>query len=195
MKHSSHDVRRPQAPVSLRPLRAEDSRTLAELANSRAIWLMVRDIFPHPYTEKDARAFIEMASQSETATIYVIDYNGELAGVLGLHPQRDVYRHSMEIGYWLGERFWKKGIARAAVELALEIGFRKLGLQRIFACVFSNNAASMRVLERAGFTHEGTARAAVIKDGRILDECRFSILADEWERRIACRTGASGGGQ
>ena len=63
MKHSSHDVRRPQAPVSLRPLRAEDSRTLAELANSRAIWLMVRDIFPHPYTEKDARAFIEHESR------------------------------------------------------------------------------------------------------------------------------------
>lgn len=195
MKRSGHDLRRPQPPVSLRPLRAEDAPVLAVLANSRAIWLMVRDIFPHPYTEEDARAFIAMASEAETVTICAIDCDGALAGVLGLHPQRDVYRHSMEIGYWLGERFWKKGIARAAVELALEIGFRKLGLHRIFACVFSNNAASMRVLERAGFTHEGTARAAVIKDGRILDECRFSILADEWERRAACRPDAAGGGQ
>jgi RimJ/RimL family protein N-acetyltransferase len=96
--------------------------------------------------------------------------------MIGLHPQKDVYRLSAELGYWIGEPFWGNGIATKAVELILKYGFETLNLNRIYAGVFEHNIASMRVLEKCDFVKEGIAKQAVIKNNKVIDEHKFAII-------------------
>ncbi|HUW92802.1 MAG TPA: GNAT family N-acetyltransferase [Bacteroidales bacterium] len=165
--------------VSLRKLDAADNLTIAALANNRKVWDNITDVMPHPYSVRDANAFISMALNSDTEIIFAIEYQGKLAGVIGLHRQKDVFRLTSEIGYWLGEPYWNKGIATNAVKLATHHGITRLGLVRIFANVYDFNKASQRVLEKGGYKFECVARKAIIKNGVILDDFRYSFL-DEY---------------
>ena len=160
--------------VTLRPLGEGDVETLSLLANNRKIWDNVRDYFPHPYTEDNAREYIRLVSSGELKTIFGIQYDGLLCGCIGLHAQTDVYRLSAELGYWIGEPFWGKGIASAAVGHVTVFGFEQLQLTRIFAGVFSFNSASMKVLEHNGYLLEGISTKAVIKNGQVWDEHRYA---------------------
>ena len=165
--------------VSLRKLDLSDKGKIAFMANNRHVWDNLTDIMPHPYNEDDAVVFIRMATNSKENYIFGIDYDGELCGITGLHRQPDVFRLSAELGYWLGEEYWHRGIAGCAVRIAVVFGFENLGLERIYANVYDFNKASQRVLEKSGFTFEGRARKSVIKNGVILDDLRYSILKDE----------------
>lgn len=100
----------------------------------------------------------------------------ELCGVIGLKPQSDIYRMSVEVGYWIGEPYWGQGIAHQALEQIISFGFAELSINRIFAAVFSQNAASIKVLEKAGFQKEGILKKAVFKNGEFLDEIRYGLL-------------------
>ncbi len=164
------------AELQLRPLQASDQKALAAAANNKKIWNNVRDAMPHPYSDNDAMAFIKFVKTENPNNILAIIYDGEFAGMIGLHLQKDVYRLSAELGYWLAEPFWGRGIATKAVNLMLEHGFATLQLNRIYAGVFEHNLASMRVLEKCGFEKEGISRQAVIKNNIVLDEHRFAIL-------------------
>lgn len=106
----------------------------------------------------------------------MVEYEGALAGVVGLVPQTDVYRISAEIGYWLGESFWGKGIMTEAVKRMVDYGFNHLNLVRIFTGVFDFNKGSQRVLEKAGFQLECIFRKALIKNGVVCDEYRFAVI-------------------
>src|SRR5512133_1253461 len=165
--------------VSLRKLDASDNLTIAHMANNRKVWDNITDVMPHPYTVRDANDFISMALYSDTEITYGVEFRGELAGVIGLHRQKDVFRLTAEIGYWLGEPFWNKGIATGAVKLATHHGISRLGLVRIYANVYDFNKPSQRVLEKAGYRFECIARKAVIKNNMILDDYRYSFL-DEY---------------
>jgi ribosomal-protein-alanine N-acetyltransferase len=99
-----------------------------------------------------------------------------LVGVIGIYPQSDVYRGTAELGYWLGQPFWGKGIATAAVRRIVEFGFEELHLRRIFADVFASNPASRRVLEKAGFQLEGVRQLAIIKNEQIQDDYHYAIV-------------------
>jgi RimJ/RimL family protein N-acetyltransferase len=101
-----------------------------------------------------------------------------MLGGIGLDRQGDVYRHSAELGYWLGRQHWGRGVATAAVEAICRYGFETVGLRRIYACVFEPNSASTRVLEKAGFRLEGRHRKAVWKDDELLDELRYGLLPE-----------------
>jgi len=162
--------------ITLRPPTKADIPALASIANNKKIFDNVRDLFPHPYTLKDAENFIEFIHSKKSREIFAIEFEGQLAGFGGVHLQEDVYRKTGEIGYWLGEDFWGKGIATETVKLLVKYGFEELELIRIFAGVFEHNLGSMRVLEKAGFEKEGILRKAVIKNGEILDEHRYAIL-------------------
>ncbi len=162
--------------VTLRFLKLSDKSQLAKLANNKRIWNNVRNRFPHPYTEKDAQEFIELQKSHDMERVFAIDFDGEFCGVIGLILQNDVYLKSAEIGYWIGEPFWSMGIATKAVELILDHGFNELKLIRIYAGVFEYNVASMKVLEKNGFQKEGIAKKAIVKNGEIYDEHRYSIL-------------------
>lgn len=163
----------------LRSARANDASDLAQLADNPRIAANLRDYFPHPYGLEDAEEWLETVRAEDPETKFVIDLAGELAGVVGLELGHDVYRHSAEVGYWVGEPYWGRGIATAAVRAITRWGFRELDLTRIHAYVFERNAGSWRVLEKAGFELEGTMRRAVIKNGRAMDQLVFARLRED----------------
>lgn len=163
--------------VSLRTFRREDAPRLAELANNEKIAVNLRDGFPHPYTPEDAEKFIEMAI-AKSDQIFAIEYQGEYVGNIGVHLKSDVYRLGAEIGYFMGEPYWGKGIMTKAVNLVCDYAFRELGIIRIDTGVFDFNPASMRVLEKCGFVREAVFRKSVIKRGKICDEVRYARLKE-----------------
>lgn len=164
--------------LTLREFRDTDAGQLAALCNNKKIWDNVRDYLPFPYSESNANEFIRCCQGENPRTTFAIAYNGQFAGTIGLVPQLDVYRLTAEIGYWLGEPFWGKGITTRAVKLMVDYGFNTLKLVRIFTGVFGFNKASQRVLEKAGFTLECIAEKAVFKNNTIVSEYRYAILND-----------------
>ena len=167
--------------MTLRRLRPEDRYDLASLANNKKIWDNLRDQMPHPFGLHDADAFIKAKMHQEHDYVFVIAKDDKLAGMIGLHPQKDVYRNSLELGYWVGEEYWGQGLASKAVRSILEFGFSLSNINRIFAGVLAYNKASMKVLERNGFQLEGIARKASTKNDVIWDEWRYAILKEEFD--------------
>ena len=156
-----------------------DKDALVKYANNDKISKNLRDSFPFPYTEKDAQAWITAATNQNPETNFVIANNNELIGGIGLMFQPDVYRFSAEIGYWIAEPFWGKGIASLALTALSKYAFEQFGLNRIFAGVFQGNRASMRVLEKSGFKLEGRLRNAVYKNNQFKDQLMYSILRED----------------
>jgi RimJ/RimL family protein N-acetyltransferase len=161
--------------IILRPLNDADSPALARLANNKKIWDNLRDRMPHPYTNHNATFFINLAKEEILQVTFAIEYDGELCGVIGLVAQQDVYKKTAEIGYWIGEPFWNKGIATTAVKLITDYGLNKLDYVRIHTGVFEYNISSMKVLEKCGYKKEGVFEKAVLKNGQIWNEHRYSI--------------------
>lgn len=141
----------------------------------------MRDLFPFPYTQADADAWLNMASQESPVLHCAITVSDELAGGIGLTMQGDVFTRTAEIGYWLGENFWGRGIATDAVRAFTKYGFQNFNLQRVFAGVFAWNPASMRVLQKAGFLQEGTMRYEVYKDGQAVDRVIYGVTRAQFE--------------
>lgn len=154
----------------LRPWEREDASPLAAIANNRKVWLNVRDRFPHPYTVMDALQWLEANAGHQPPQHFCIQYRGQVAGSCGVIPKDDVYRKSIEIGYFIGEPFWGKGIATKAVGLLVDYVHQQFDVVRIFAEVFEHNKASMSVLRKNGFHLEGIRQKAVIKDGVVMDD-------------------------
>lgn len=165
--------------ITLRRLEPSDKNQLTRLANNKKIWDNVRDAFGHPYSEKNAEEFIQRQAQNETEKVFAIEYEGEFCGCIGLIFQKDVYHKSAEVGYWVGEPFWGKGIATKAVELLVQYAFEDLKLIRVFAGAFEYNVGSMRVLEKNGFQKEGIAKNAVFKNNNLWDEHRYALVKKE----------------
>jgi RimJ/RimL family protein N-acetyltransferase len=162
----------------LRPWRQDDLDSLVRHANSRAVWLGVRDRFPHPYTREVGQAWLNRMTTEEPPSALAITLDDQPVGGIGAMLGSDVNRHTAEVGYWLGERYWGRGLATAAVTGFLPWAARAFGLSRFIGHVFSSNPASMRVLEKSGFAREGILRKHCIKDGRYLDEHLFGRLMD-----------------
>ncbi len=165
--------------ASLRPWRTEDAPALAQAANNRNVWISLRDRMPHPYTLADAEDYIRQRFDADSELIFCIEADGSAVGGIGLHPQEDVCRITAELGYWLAEAYWGRGITTEAVRAIVRHGFNTRPLERIEAFVYANNPASARVLEKAGFTFEGCLRRNVIKDGQVLDSLVYARLRGE----------------
>lgn len=165
--------------VNLRQLENSDKGRLAILLNNKKIWDNLRDYIPFPYSEDDAEKFIAFVKGNQLQKVFAIEYCGELCGVIGLILLEDVYKKSAEIGYWLGEPYWNKGIATKAVELITDYGFRELNIVRIHTGIFEYNVASMKVIEKNGYLKECVSRRAIFKNGKIWDEHRYYKLNDK----------------
>jgi len=161
---------------TLRPWRRGDEETLVRGANNRKVWLNLRDAFPHPYTLADAFAWIDRCMEQVPPRGLAIEVGGEACGSIGVFPFEDVHRRSAEIGYWLAEPHWNRGIATEAVAAMTEHAFRELDIVRIQAAVFEWNPASMRVLEKCGYEREGWLRQSVWKDGQLIDSALYAKL-------------------
>jgi len=165
---------------SIRTFRLDDKDRLLAQANNSLVSAYLLDAFPFPYTEQDADAWLAIAIDQSPKTLFVITENDQLIGGTGFYPKNDVYHLSAEIGYWLGETYWGKGIASKTVYTLVNYIFTNTHLIRLFAGVFSNNPASARVLEKNGFVREGYLRKSIIKRNEILDEVRYGLLRQDW---------------
>ncbi len=163
----------------LRDWRMEDASSIAPYANNKKIWLNLRDAFPHPYTVEDAEAFITRVNSADPRTIFAIATETEAIGSIGLTLGSDVHRFTAELGYFLAEPFWGRGIITRAVQGVTAWAFEHLGLHRISAEPYAENRASHRVLEKAGYVCEGRLRNSVYKDGRVLDQMVYSRVRAE----------------
>lgn len=162
----------------IRSFRPDDAPALARYINNRKIWLNLRDAFPHPYRLNDAVAWIRMAGRQYPEVSFAIASPDEVIGGIGLGLQTDVNYRSSEIGYWLGEPFWGRGIATAALCALTDYAFAHYDLIRLFAYVFEWNPASLRVLEKAGYAYEGRLRKSATKDGQTVDQLLYAKVLE-----------------
>ena len=157
-----------------------DRERFVTLANDYDVSRQLYDRFPHPYTRADADEWIALNAKRTAVThLAICDADGPI-GSVGLTLREADYRHSAEIGYWLGQPFWGRGIATAAVKAVTAYAFDTLGLMRIEAHIFARNHASARVLEKAGYRREALLRQASMKEGEALDNVLFAALREEW---------------
>jgi RimJ/RimL family protein N-acetyltransferase len=162
--------------VILRDWSYDDTESLVRHADNPRISAMMRDAFPSPYTRKDAQRFITMATGPAPDLLLAIDINGEAVGGVGIHLLDDVKHGTAEIGYWISESLWGKGIMSEAIGSLVPVAFKQYAIVRLQAGIFSNNPASMRVMEKCGFSREAVHRNAIIKKGIILDEVMYVLF-------------------
>jgi [ribosomal protein S5]-alanine N-acetyltransferase len=167
----------------VRPWRANDAKAMARHANNANIARQLRDRFPHPYTIGDARTFIESILRTHPITTFAIGVGDEPIGGIGFSPGTDVERFSAEIGYWIGEEYWGRGIAAEAVRLVSDYAFGDCGLLRLFALPFADNQQSIRVLEKAGFQKEAVLRSSSVKFGQPRDQAIYALVNPHWRTR------------
>jgi RimJ/RimL family protein N-acetyltransferase len=172
-------MRIPLTSAEVRSLEPSDAESLAVQANNRKIWRNLRDAFPHPYTIADAGAFIRSALAQVPESRWAIAVDGQAVGGIGFVLHDDVERVSAEIGYWLGEAYWGRGIVTEAVRAITDYGVRTHGLTRVFAVPYEWNHASFRVLEKAGYALEARLRRSAIKDGQVIDQLLFAYVVPE----------------
>lgn len=157
--------------VHLRGWKNDDKELLAKYANNKKITANLRDIFPNPYTINDAIQWIAFTENQNPQTTFAIDADEQFVGGCGIHLKEDVYKCSAEIGYWIAEPFWGKGIATEAIKQLQEKTIPHFpNIVRLYAEVFEHNKASMKVLEKNGFHLESIRKKAVTKNNVIMDD-------------------------
>jgi [ribosomal protein S5]-alanine N-acetyltransferase len=155
-----------------------DAESLAKYADNKKIWLNLRDGFPNPYSTDDAQKFIQRVIRAKPETNFAICASQEAVGGIGFTLHSDVERISAEIGYWLGEPFWGRGIVTAALKAMTEYAINNYGLKRVYAVPYESNTASFRVLEKAGYALEGRMKKSAIKNGVVLDQLLYSYIVE-----------------
>jgi len=168
--------------ITIRPWREEYIPNLIKYANNENVARNLRDLFPQPYTEEDAKTWIYFNKDLEPALNMAIILNGEAIGGVGIMLKEDIHRKNAEIGYWVAENYWGKGIATQAARLMVEYTFTNFDVTRIYASTFDYNVASQRVLEKIGFVKEARLKKALFKNGRYVDEVIMSILKEDFIR-------------
>ena len=146
-----------------------DKPSLVRSANNRNVWRNLTHRFPHPYTEADADFWLAQIAKTRPPTHWAIEVGGEAVGGIGVEIGEGVYARSAHFGYWLAEPCWGRGVTTAAARACVDHVFATLPLVRLEAPVFEWNPASMRVLEKCGFTREGVMRYGAFKDGELID--------------------------
>jgi [ribosomal protein S5]-alanine N-acetyltransferase len=162
----------------VRSWRPDDLDSLVAHADNRNVWLNLRDRFPHPYTRRAGREFIRQARTQQPETMFAIAVDDAAVGGIGFTVLTDVERMSAEIGYWLGEPFWGRGIVTEALVAVTRYAIETCRLTRVFALPFASNKASCRVLEKAGYALEAHLRRSAIKDGRIVDQLQYAFIVE-----------------
>ncbi len=161
----------------IRQWKKGDEAQLLEIANNFEIWKNLTDTFPFPYTEKDAEEWVNLNLEEKPVQNFAIIVNGKVAGGAGFSFIEGNYIRSAEVGYWLGEPYWGKGIATYVLkELTTYVFLQYPDIFRLEARVVEYNKASMKVLEKCGFEYEGTMKKKFLKNGALWDLAFFSLL-------------------
>ena len=162
----------------VRSWRWDDCDSLVQHANNRNVWINLRDRFPYPYSKDDAKRWLEIVIELKPETNFAIAVDESAVGGIGFSVQADVGYRSAEIGYWLGEEFWGRGITTEALNAVSNFAFSSFDLCRLYAYVFEWNMASARVLEKASYTLEGRMKKSVTKDGKSIDQLLYARTID-----------------
>lgn len=165
----------------LRKWTPEDAAAIATAANNKNIAANLRNVFPHPYTLEDAKWYVNdcISHEGQRQITRAIVVDGAAVGSIGIFIKEDVQERSGELGYWLSEKYWGKGIMTEAVKQICLEAFQSFDILRIFAEPFDYNQGSRHVLEKAGFTYEGTMRNGIYKNGKVHSYCMYSLLREE----------------
>ncbi|RQO31020.1 N-acetyltransferase [Taibaiella sp. KBW10] len=166
----------------LRPWQKTDLDSLLEQANNPNIAQFMTDMFPYPYTREKGLSFIEFATLADPVHIFAIEVNGKAVGGIGIHPQTDIMRKNAELGYWLGETYWGRGIISRAIPQMIVFAFKAFDINRIFAKTFGNNIVSQSVLIKNGFLLEAHMKNTIFKNGRYIDELIYAVRRTDYER-------------
>ena len=164
-----------QTKIKLRPWSINDLDNLVKFGNNPAIAKNMTDQFPSPYTIEKGKNFISMAISAQPYHILAIDNEGQAIGGIGLQLQQDIQRMNAEMGYWLAEPFWGKGIITDAIKNMVSYGFSTWPINRIYARPFGHNIASQKALEKAGFKLEATFKSTLFKNDEYVDELVYAI--------------------
>ena len=165
----------------IRKWELSDAKDLAKVLSNRKIQDNLRDGLPYPYTEQDGADYISaMLSANEDETFaFAIIADNKVVGSIGVFRLENIHRQTAELGYYVAEEYWGKGIMTEAVKQICEHVFDKSDIIRIYAEPFAYNIASCRVLEKAGFQYEGTLRSNAVKNGKVIDMKLYSLLNRE----------------
>ena len=166
---------------TLRSWKPDDLDSLVLYGNNPHIAQYLTDKFPNPYTPEKAKAFIAHNTKEKTPNVLAIDVEGEAVGAIGIHPQSDIECKNAEMGYWLAEPFWGKGIMSEAIQHMVNYGFQHWDINRIFARPFGTNIGSQRALEKAGFVLEARFSKTFFKKGEYLDELVYAVRKEPFE--------------
>ena len=162
----------------IREWKLEDAAGLAEMLNNKNILNNLRDGLPYPYTKSDAQEYItSMLSADKTKTFaFAITADDKVVGSIGVFRCDNIHFRTAEMGYYIGEPYWGKGLGTSAVKQACSYVFEHTNIIRIFAEPFAYNVASCRVLEKAGFQFEGLLRNNAFKNEKVVDMKMYSLI-------------------
>lgn len=164
----------------VRRWRMSDADAVVRHANNIRVAQQLRDRFPHPYTRRHAVDFLRFSTPPSDPSNLAIEVDGEAAGAIGYVAGTDVERYSAEIGYWLGEPHWGRGIVTEALELVTDHVFSAMNMLRLYALPFADNAGSIRVLEKAGYVREALLRSSCVKLGVVRDQALYARVNAGW---------------
>ena len=165
----------------IRKWELSDAKDLAAALSNKKVQDNLRDGLPYPYTEQDGKEFISaMLSADESETFaFAITVDNMVIGSIGIFRQGNIHRQTAELGYYIAEEYWGKGIMTEAVKQICEYVFANSDIIRIYAEPFAYNIASCRVLEKVGFQYEGTLRSNAVKNSKVIDMKMYSLLKEE----------------
>ena len=169
----------------IRKWKMSDAAELAAVISNKKIQDNLRDGLPFPYTEQDGTAFISemLCADTNETFAFAITAEDKVIGSIGIFRQGNIHRQTAELGYYIAEEYWGKGLMTEAVNQICEYVFNESDIIRIYAEPFAHNTASCRVLEKAGFQYEGTLRKNAVKNGRVIDMKMYARLKAEIETK------------
>lgn len=165
----------------IRKWELSDAADLAAALSNKKILDNLRDGLPYPYTEQDGADYISamLSADEEETFAFAVTADDKVIGSIGVFRQGNIHRQTAELGYYIAEEYWGRGIMTEAVRQTCKHVFEKSDIIRIYAEPFANNTASCRVLEKAGFQYEGTLRSNAVKNGKVVDMKMYSILSSD----------------
>jgi len=161
--------------IELRELKSDDREWLVRYLNNEQLVRYLASRIPQPYSFEDANWWVEVGSK-EGAFVRAITFDGAFCGVIGAYTKEAEYAHAAELGYWVAQEYWNKGIASKAVTEFTELVFTTTEIQRLYAVVSAPNLASIQVMNKAGYSLEGILRKSVQRHGQFYDEHLFARL-------------------
>ena len=166
----------------IRKWELSDAKDLAAALSNKKVQSNLRDGLPYPYTEQDGKDFISaiLSADENESFSFAITVDNMVIGSIGIFRQDNIHRQTAELGYYIAEEYWGKGIMTEAVRQICEYVFTESNIIRIYAEPFAYNTASCRVLEKAGFQYEGTLRSNAVKNGKVIDMKMYSLLKEEY---------------